>query len=94
MSSFPKQVAVALCKQCGEVSFARHVNQEDQIPPRYCVFDSTPLEVGIYAFEREVAEPKEPKKKRHLPTAPPEGAGARDYDPVHGRTEPDGVEYG
>jgi hypothetical protein len=45
---FPKDVAIAYCQLCAVLSVARHVNQLDRIPPRYCRKCGSPLSVALY----------------------------------------------
>ena len=52
-TAWPKEVAVKYCPTCAVVSFAKHVNREDAIPPRYCSQCGMSLAVAIYRFDRE-----------------------------------------
>lgn len=55
MHPWPKEVALSLCSACGLVRTAKHVNQEDRIPDRFCARCGKPLDVAVYRHERELA---------------------------------------
>ena len=48
----PKALAVTFCGDCDLVTFADHVNREDEIPHRYCSHCGKVLSVLAYRLER------------------------------------------
>jgi hypothetical protein len=51
---WPREVALSYCTHCGIVGLAEHVNQEDQIPRRFCCRCGKALEEAVYRRDRDL----------------------------------------
>lgn len=57
----PKGLAVTFCGPCDLVTFADHVNREDEIQHRFCSHCGKVLAVLVYAYERTLTSESPPK---------------------------------
>jgi hypothetical protein len=52
--AWPQEIVAAFCVSCDRLVFARHVNRENEVPPRYCSHCARLLSVALYRFNRSV----------------------------------------